>query len=193
MRNRAHPEGSIAEGYILNEAIGFMTEYMSNFKGVMSRVWDKNEVEWMESAIPEGASTKLKLSHSERQSIHNYVLNNTECMVPWLEYYKQESQCMEYERFTFAETWSQDPRASGIPVKYPVDLKLLPSFDVWICEAVRDPSIVQFVSGGASSDVLSLSHPPSWDVGTYKSLKAYGNHYRFILMKGWTGRHMILE
>ena len=43
VRNKAKPEGSMCEGYLMQEAIGFYTEYMKDFSSVNRRVWDDDE------------------------------------------------------------------------------------------------------------------------------------------------------
>jgi hypothetical protein len=43
VRNMARPEASMAEGYVKEECIGFVTEYPQRFDVVQRRVWDANE------------------------------------------------------------------------------------------------------------------------------------------------------
>ena len=43
VRTLAHPEGSIAEGYQNEDALGFCTEYMQEYRGTAQRVWDAEE------------------------------------------------------------------------------------------------------------------------------------------------------
>jgi hypothetical protein len=40
VRTFAHPEGSIAEGYQMDDTLGFCTEYMHQYRGTTDRVWD---------------------------------------------------------------------------------------------------------------------------------------------------------
>lgn len=101
------------------------------------------------------------------------VLNTWVCR-----HYSLEVQQRVNLRNAFAQAWTQDPRTRNKRVEYPTHLSSLSPFDFWIREAVRDPTIVLSVPGGASLDVLSLSNPPSWKVLKYKSIKAFGNHYR---------------
>jgi hypothetical protein len=61
VRNRSRPEASMAEGYILDETIGFVTEYLQDFCHVRRRTWDANEEEWVYGEVVEGAATKLTL------------------------------------------------------------------------------------------------------------------------------------
>ena len=43
VRTYAHLEGSIAEGYRMDETLGFCTEYMRKYKGTVHRLWDPDE------------------------------------------------------------------------------------------------------------------------------------------------------
>ena len=54
IRNLAKPEGSIAHGYQMEEALGFVTEYMSAYTPTRIRAWDSNEQQSMIDEVPEG-------------------------------------------------------------------------------------------------------------------------------------------
>jgi hypothetical protein len=43
VRNMARPEASMAKGYVKDECIGFVIEYLQRFDVVECRVWDANE------------------------------------------------------------------------------------------------------------------------------------------------------
>ncbi len=45
MHNMFQPEGSMVEGYILDETMGFVIEYLQEFQHVSKRFWDVEEVE----------------------------------------------------------------------------------------------------------------------------------------------------
>ena len=54
VRNLAKPEGSIAQGYQVEQALGFITEYMSEYFVTTRRVWDDKEEPSMVDEILEG-------------------------------------------------------------------------------------------------------------------------------------------
>ena len=54
VRNKAKPEGSICEGYSMQEAIGFCIEYMKDFSNVNRHVWDDDEDERVAGEVLEG-------------------------------------------------------------------------------------------------------------------------------------------
>jgi len=47
----AHPEGSMAEGYRIEDTLGFCTEYMKQYRGTTQRVWDAMEDPTMNNEV----------------------------------------------------------------------------------------------------------------------------------------------
>jgi hypothetical protein len=82
VRNMARPEASMAEGYVKDECIGFVTEYLQSFDIVHRRVWDADEEYGDAEEAVEGAGKPL--SSALRDTAHNYVLRNVAVMQPWL-------------------------------------------------------------------------------------------------------------
>jgi hypothetical protein len=64
----------MVEGYVLEETLGFVTEYLHEFQHVSRRVWDAKGVS---SEVLEGAPTKIILSPILQNPTHEYVLTNT--------------------------------------------------------------------------------------------------------------------
>ena len=54
VRNLAKPEGSIAQGYQTEQALGFITEYMAEYKLTSRRVWDDEQEPTMVDPRREG-------------------------------------------------------------------------------------------------------------------------------------------
>jgi hypothetical protein len=54
VQNRARPEVSMAEGYVIDEVFGFCTEYMQTYIITSRRVWDDKEDPTMNDEILEG-------------------------------------------------------------------------------------------------------------------------------------------
>jgi hypothetical protein len=78
VRLRSNPEGSIAQGYIMDEAMGFCTEYMQHCSASERRVWDDKEEPAMNSEVTEGNGRHRLLADELRHWIHEFVLNNAE-------------------------------------------------------------------------------------------------------------------
>jgi hypothetical protein len=74
----------MAEGYLYDETIGFVTEYMQDFSDVRHRIWDADEEEGVCSEVLEGAGIKFILDSGCWDLAHQYVLTNASCMAPWV-------------------------------------------------------------------------------------------------------------
>ena len=60
----------------MEEALGFVTEYMADYNLTSRRVWDSKEDPMMLDEIVEGKGRLRKLSSQLRQWMHEFVLNN---------------------------------------------------------------------------------------------------------------------
>jgi hypothetical protein len=58
VRTKARPEGSMAEGYILDDTLGFYTEYMSRLTATRRHVWDDKEEPGLFDEELEGGGVK---------------------------------------------------------------------------------------------------------------------------------------
>jgi hypothetical protein len=76
----------MALGYVLDETLGFVTEYMQMFTHVRHRVWDANEEVGMYGEVLEGSGSKFCLLPLAQDLAHHYVLTNAACLTPWVRY-----------------------------------------------------------------------------------------------------------
>lgn len=86
VKNKSKPEGSMAYGYLREEAIGFLNEYLSQYTPTSKRAWDDNEEPAMYDEILEGARRDRPMSFEFQKMIHGFVLDNTEHMEPYRRY-----------------------------------------------------------------------------------------------------------
>ena len=68
----------MAQGYIMDEAMGFCTEYKQHCSESEHHVWDNKEEFAMNSEVMEGNGRHWLLADKLRQWIHEFVLNNVE-------------------------------------------------------------------------------------------------------------------
>ena len=86
VRTTAHPEGSMAEGYRLEDTLGFCTEYMQRHSATTHRVWDPNEDAIMNDEILRlNEHSKRRMSDDVRGYAHAFVIDNAPCLEPWRE------------------------------------------------------------------------------------------------------------
>ena len=83
VRNLAKPEGNIAQGYQVERALGFITEYMSEYNVTTRRVWDNKEEPTMVDEILEGKGKPKRLSDELRSAMHDFVLDNSTHVEPY--------------------------------------------------------------------------------------------------------------
>lgn len=97
VRNKARPEGSIAEGYLMEEILTFCSRYLDNIETRLNRrprVDDEPDAMQAQSRITElfpiigksvGGSSYFTLTPREKLQAHRHVLTN--CQV--VDYYLQ--------------------------------------------------------------------------------------------------------
>ena len=78
VRNKARPEGSIAQGYMYEEAIGFVTEHFQLYPGVARVLWDMEEHEQDNGEVTEGRGREVFWNDAELKEIHEHILRNSE-------------------------------------------------------------------------------------------------------------------
>ena len=73
----------MAEGYVRDKCLGFITEYLQRFEVVDRQVWDVDEVYGDAEEVVEGVGVKYLMSPVLRDLAHQYALSNLSLMEPW--------------------------------------------------------------------------------------------------------------
>jgi hypothetical protein len=84
VRNTARPQASVAKGYVQEECIGFVTEYLQRFDVVERQVWNADEEYGDAEEVLEGGGKPYIMSAALRDAAHKYMLTNMSVMQPWL-------------------------------------------------------------------------------------------------------------
>ena len=93
MRNKARPEGSIAEGYLAEECLTFCSRYLKNISTKFNQP-PRNDDEILtnceisilkNNGKPKGHPNPLILSHEDYNKACMYVLQNCEEVWPFIE------------------------------------------------------------------------------------------------------------
>jgi hypothetical protein len=82
VRNMARPEASMVEGYLKDECLGFVTEYLQRFDVVHRQVWDAKEEYGDTEEVLEGAGKSYLMTAELCDIVHQYVLRNISVMQP---------------------------------------------------------------------------------------------------------------
>jgi hypothetical protein len=72
----------------MDETLGLIIEYMDQYQPLKRWIWDSYEEEGVCGEVLEGASTRIELIITQQNMAHNYVLNNTNIMPPWVRWDK---------------------------------------------------------------------------------------------------------
>ncbi len=73
----------MAEGYAIEEALGFCTKYLQDFIVTKRRVWDEKKGQCMVDEVVERNGCPRKLNVGLRDMAHSFVLQNVELMASW--------------------------------------------------------------------------------------------------------------
>ncbi len=65
-------EGSMAKGYVLEESLGFVIEYLHEFEHVSRKVWDAEEEKGFSREVLEGVFTKVVFNPILQDLAHKY-------------------------------------------------------------------------------------------------------------------------
>jgi hypothetical protein len=74
----------MAKGYIQDECLGFVIQYLQRFETIQRHIWDLDEEEGDAGEVLEGINTKFLMSSSLCDATHQYVLANISIMMPWM-------------------------------------------------------------------------------------------------------------
>jgi hypothetical protein len=95
VRNKAHPEGSIAEGYISEECMTFCSWYLHDMDTKLNRL--ERNVDFCQNKVTSSLSVFAPVNHNRRNYVvkyltkselhvaHHYILTNCEEIAPWVE------------------------------------------------------------------------------------------------------------
>lgn len=80
VHNRAHPEGSMADNYIKNESMNFISRYL---KGVQTRLNRPERI--IDGTFYNNRGEDTRFNRTDLDQAHAYVLNN----MPKFDWYKR--------------------------------------------------------------------------------------------------------
>lgn len=83
VKNRSLPEGCIAEGYIVDEALGLCTEYLQGFPHTRRRVWDDEEEPGVLGIQLQGRGTPRRMGDGKLRVAHMHIITNSAALEPY--------------------------------------------------------------------------------------------------------------
>ena len=82
--NKAQPEGSIAQGYMYEEAIGFVTKHFRLYPQSMRVLWDMNMDDIDNSEVPDRKPRTLTWLKSDILAIQKFIIERAQILELYL-------------------------------------------------------------------------------------------------------------
>ncbi|RYA67492.1 hypothetical protein DD598_28100 [Enterobacter cloacae complex sp. 2DZ2F16B1] len=91
-RQKAGPEGSMAEGWLVQEFLVLTIEFLSVSDPEMPRLWSDEEDARLVGEEPQGQGVPKKMNLDMREKIMKFCILNSAPMQKWLERYEEEKE-----------------------------------------------------------------------------------------------------
>lgn len=133
VRQMAHPEGSMAEGYMVEESVFLSSHYLKRINPNALKSWRIPTLPESKDLVLGSKSTRMQLQPIVYEQAHKYVLHHTREMLIWEGRYgiAKRSRVSEKEK-----RMEEDPRNDHVPIEY----NTLPSFRQWLYSVVQEAS-----------------------------------------------------
>ena len=137
VRQRARPEGSMAMGWLVQESLVYITEFLITTGSNMPQLWKLEEDDKNLEDEPQGNGQVKVLSVSMREKINKFCILNSTPMEKWLQKYEEA----KVQRNEARRRFRQSRTTARLP--YPPDLVQLPDFPSgkWLDDAIREAKL----------------------------------------------------
>ena len=121
VRQNAKPEGSMSEGWLIQEGLVFISQYLHDADPSLTHMLSLSNLQdvKMESVVPQGNGITIQLDRDLHMRLNSFCILNTEVMKCWVKKYEEERTKRHEERTLFR-------RRHGRRVPFPAHLKQLP-------------------------------------------------------------------
>lgn len=133
VRLRAQPEASMAEGWIVQEAFVYVSQYLFTLDPSLPRLWSEDEDPKKHSNVPSGKGALLVMNREFQAIVNNHFLINTPNMGKWVDMFQEARNTRERER----EAWKSAHGGRRAP-PFPKELAKYPALidKEWIHNAM---------------------------------------------------------
>lgn len=122
VRQMARPEGSMAEGWLIQESLVYITEYLSASDPEIPRLWSQESNRRVIGEEPQGQGIKRKMDNNLREKINKFCILNSHVMEKWIETYEALKRQRVQDRLSFR----RNRTTRNLP--YPEGMQALPDF-----------------------------------------------------------------
>ena len=92
VRQKARPEGSMAEGWLVQESCVFISGYLTHKN--MPHLWSTKDDDRVVGEVPQGNGVTKLFDEAMRTRANNYCMRNSEEMQKWYERYEEKREEM---------------------------------------------------------------------------------------------------
>ncbi|XP_061374183.1 uncharacterized protein LOC133316451 [Gastrolobium bilobum] len=179
VRNRARPEGSIAQGYLMQEILTFCSRYIDNIETRWNRpgrvddvpndAQDKSQMDEIFPRVgkPIGASSYFNLTSMQRLQAHRHVLTNCPLVETYVHYLFREFR-RDVKRKLRRTNRSQAE----------IDKRVHREFVDWFSK--RIPLDVKNIREADKDIMLTLAHGPMYEVRRFSAYNVNGFKFRTL-------------
>lgn len=138
VRQRARPEGSMAEGWLVQESLVYIAEWITEMDKESPMVWHKGEDERLTNDVAHGGGTSKRMDGSLEEKINRFCMLHHPAMERWLHAY----QLAVEERHAARRAYRASQRQRSRLVRFPPELEVLPRFMPlrWLHDALTKAS-----------------------------------------------------
>ncbi|MCO5594661.1 hypothetical protein L7F22_048694 [Adiantum nelumboides] len=90
VRQKARSEGSMAEGWMLEECMYYVCEYLERTDVEAPRVWTNESSSTMSDEVLSGKGVPFRLKIQDNLDISTFIVYNSECMQQFVDEYEEE-------------------------------------------------------------------------------------------------------
>ena len=133
VRQKAQPEASMAESWIVQEAFVYVSQYLFTLDPSLPRLWSEDDDPKKHSHVPSGKGALLIMDREFRAIVNNHCILNDPTMAKWVDMFSEDKARQERER----DAWKRANGGRQAPA-FPKELAKFPQLiDVeWIHDAM---------------------------------------------------------
>ena len=88
VRQRARLEESMSEGWLIQEPLVYITEYLSSLDLEIPQLWSQESNRRVIGEEPQGQGIQRKMDNNLREKINKFCILNSHVMEKWIEEYE---------------------------------------------------------------------------------------------------------
>ena len=105
VRNKARPEGSMAMGYMYEEALGFVTEYFRMYPVSARIIWDMEEDEQDSGEVLEGQGREAHWADDYLKEVHEHIIRHCDVIDSLYRWVSQAESCLQLSSAVCTLLW----------------------------------------------------------------------------------------